>query len=138
MSEQTSPPPPGGLAVVRGGVDLEVEYQDGHRETVKVRKLPLDDMERYLGCLKKASSSIELFCERPAGWSAQLTEESQMALFKKGTELNLPLLEGWYPEFLRILDAVRPGLVQAVAQGANGKSASSNTAPISRSALGSP
>ena len=75
-------------AMVAGGQQIEVDYKNGKRETVLVRELPIKEFPKMLHLLDDEAALIELYCERPAGWSEQLTRASHAAIVEAGAELN--------------------------------------------------
>jgi len=98
------------LVLVKGGVEIDIEYQDGGKETVKVRQLPIRHMEKYLVCFDDEAKALELFCDKPAGWADTLAPVSHNDLIEKCQELNHPLFEGWYRRRMERTEILSPGV----------------------------
>lgn len=106
------------LAKLVGGVELDIEYLDGRPERVKVRHLPMRQMERYLEIFNNEAACVELFCDREKGWADTLSPDSYGAIADKGQELNLPLFQNWFRRLKARSEAMNPGLVERALSGA--------------------
>jgi hypothetical protein len=82
---------------IAGGVDLEVAFQNnGDREVVKVRQVPISKIPEFLLAMGNEARAIELYCDKPSGWADTLTVESANAVADTGQEINLPFLNAWW------------------------------------------
>jgi hypothetical protein len=109
--------PPSALSEVQkvaGGVELEIAYEDGRTERVKVRQLsPIKDFDRYLAAMQNdEADSVELYCGREKGWAETLSAESFNAIANKGQELNLPLFRDSYRRLKARSEAINPGFLE--------------------------
>jgi len=83
------------MATLLGGVDLTVKKLDGTTEAVKVRQLPVRLLQTYLLKLDDEAAAVELFCDKPEGWSDTLTIESFTAVVTEGERLNSETFFAW-------------------------------------------
>jgi hypothetical protein len=97
------------LTTVLGGTTLQVAFLDGKTESLLVRQLPFSDMPRYMGCFEDEMASVELFCEKPAGWAETLTRESFEMVMTEGEKLNLDFLERYAARAAARRERVNPG-----------------------------
>jgi hypothetical protein len=82
---------------IAGGVELEVAFQNnGDREVVKVRQVPISKIPEFLLAMGNEARSIELYCDKPSGWADTLTVDSANAVADAGQEINLPFLNAWW------------------------------------------
>lgn len=129
METQSSTP-----LVVAAGVELDIEYLPesyfepaeltellpelrallGTKDRALVRKFRAKSMDRYLVVQGNEGAAVELYCNRPRGWSDILTPESYTAIATAGQELNLPFFQGWYRRLKAAGEAMRPGLDRKV------------------------
>lgn len=98
------------LATLLGGVEIEVEFLDGTKETVKVRQLPVKDLGRYLSVLDDEYKTAALFCDKPADWVDRLTNGSFEAVIDQGEELNLDFLSRYVDRRNKRLSGVMGGM----------------------------
>lgn len=123
-------------ATLYGGVEIEVRFQNAEVETrnaefqgpsgtdsalpvprsalVKVRQLPLRLMPAYHRVKDNEAESIELFCDKPAGWADTLTPESFEAVLAKGEELNLDFLSSYSRRKANRMEKIAPGAEQKI------------------------
>jgi hypothetical protein len=97
------------LITIAGGVELEVTYQDGNKETVKVRQVPISKIENFIFALANESQAIELYCDRQKGWADTLSIESASAIADKGQELNMPFFAAWFRRQMKWRESQQPG-----------------------------
>jgi len=98
-----------------GGFDVDVEYiagpgEEPRKEAVTVLLLPLDRMERMLTASGNDAALVELYCDKPAGWTHTLTPASQIALWAKGEEINRGNFGAWYQTWMKKMEVLRPGI----------------------------
>jgi hypothetical protein len=85
------------LITIAGGVELEVTHLDGSKETIKVRQIPVSQIQQFAFAISwgNESAAIELYCDKPKAWTDTLSFESASAIADKGQEINLPFFEAW-------------------------------------------
>jgi hypothetical protein len=85
------------LITIAGGVELEIAYQNnGSKETVKVRQIPISKIQDFLMAMGNEAQTIELYCDKPKGWADTLSLESANMVLDKGQEINLDFFERWW------------------------------------------
>jgi hypothetical protein len=86
-----------GLITVAGGVEMEVIFQDGTKENVKVRQIPLSKIQEFSTAVafSNMADAVDLYCDKEKGWADRLSYESARAVMDKGCELNLPFFGAW-------------------------------------------
>jgi hypothetical protein len=104
------------LTTVCGGKDVEVKLGNGSSESVFVRQLPIKLMTQLLAALEDEPKMIELFCDRPAGWSDSLTPESFEALVSEGERINADFFGRWLQRRLKRQERLIPGITERLAQ----------------------
>src|SRR5262245_6490183 len=98
------------LITIAGGIEMEVFYQNnGHKETVKVRQIPVSKVHTFVFALGNEAEAIELYCDKPKGWADTLSMESASAIADKGQELNLPFFEAWFRRQMKWRESQNPG-----------------------------
>jgi hypothetical protein len=85
------------LITIAGGVDLEVAKQDGSKETVKVRQIPISKFQAFAFAIGwgNTADAIELYADKQKGWADTLAIPSAIELMNKGREINLPFFTAW-------------------------------------------
>jgi hypothetical protein len=100
---------------VAGGVELEVTFEDGHAERVKVRQLKIiKEFDRYLAVQDDETAEVELVCDKPKGWAETLAPESFDRIADLSQELNLPLFRNRYRRLRARSEAINPGLAARI------------------------
>lgn len=93
---------------------LELILQDGTRETVEVRELPMREMPNYLAAFDDEVTQAALFGGKDEAWALQLTAQSHYDLMLKGEALNRPNLDPWFRRRMRRIELLNPGFAQHV------------------------
>jgi hypothetical protein len=97
------------LVTIAGGVDLEVSYQNnGSKEMVKVRQIPISKFTTYIMSLGNEADLIELYCDKSKGWADTLSLASANAVADKGLELNLPFFKAWFHRQAKLRESQEP------------------------------
>lgn len=96
------------MTTINGGEEIKVMFKNGEKEFVKVRELPVALMEKYAQCIASDTASVELYCDKPEGWSDTLTRESFSAVADLGLELNRVFFGGWLRRRLKISETINP------------------------------
>lgn len=123
------------LITIAGGVELEVAYQNnGDKETVKVRQIPVSKIQTFIMALANESEAIELYCDKPKGWADTLSIESASAVADKGQELNLPFFAAWFRRQAKWRESQQSGAIAELEKKVEAmitKSASDSSPPLS-------
>lgn len=99
------------LITIMGGVELEVSFRNnGQNETVKVRQIPISQIQKFVMALTNEAEAIELYCDKPKGWADTLTIESANAVADKGQELNIPFFAAWFQRQMKWRESQLPGM----------------------------
>lgn len=106
------------LETIRGGVDLEVQLIGGGTETVFVKQIPIRQMPQLLAALEDEPRMVEIFCDRPEGWSDTLTPESFERLVAEGDRLNAVFFSRWLRRRLDRQERLLPGITEQLARNA--------------------
>jgi hypothetical protein len=117
MDEQTAEKQKQELITIAGGVEMEVAYQtNGDKEIVKVRQIPISQIQTFIFAMTDEAASIELYCDKPKGWADTLSTESASAIADKGQELNLPFFAAWFRRQTKWRASQRSGTISDDAQ----------------------
>jgi hypothetical protein len=101
-----------------GGVELEVSMVAGGSEKVFVRQIPVRLMPQMLAALEDENRLVELFCDRPEGWSDSITVEAFEQIVLKGEALNADFFSRWVQRRLTRQEKVMPGITEQIARNA--------------------
>jgi len=103
---------PSDLTQLIGGLDLEVGLLNGTTEKVRVRALPIRLLPSYFAVMDDEPAMVELFCERPAGWSDTLAPESFEKILVEGEALNADFFGRWLRRRMERQERLLPGLLE--------------------------
>ena len=81
--------------IAKGGTELEVHLETGHREKVKVRLLPLVKMPDFFKGLDDDIFMIQLVTGKTKTFAESLTFESGMEIVEKAHDVNFPNALRW-------------------------------------------
>ncbi len=84
-----------GSVIARGGQEIEVQLETGHRESVKVRLLPLGKMPDFFKGLDNDIFMIQLVTGKSKTFAESLTFDSGMEVVEKAHEVNFPNALRW-------------------------------------------
>jgi hypothetical protein len=101
-----------------GGIELEVSLATGGTEKVFVRQIPVRLMPQMLATLEDENRLVELFCDRPEGWSDNLAVESFEKVILEGERLNADFFSRWVQRRLTRQEKVMPGITEQIARNA--------------------
>ena len=101
-----------------GGLEIEVALAAGGTEKVFIRQIPIRQMPRMLAALEDENRLVELFCDKPEGWSDTLTVESFEKLVTEGERLNADFFSRWVQRRLTRQEKVMPGITEKLARNA--------------------
>jgi hypothetical protein len=100
------------LVTIAGGVEMEVAYQNnGDKETVKVRQIPISKIQDYAAVIYNDAEAIEFYCDKPKGWADTLTMDSASAIADKGLELNGDFFDRWWARRKRVIEIQQRGMI---------------------------
>jgi hypothetical protein len=103
------------MTTINGGTEILVLFNDGKEpETVKVRQLPVKLMPEFSKTMGNEPAQIELYCDKPSGWSETLTPESSNEIADLGLELNLDFFGKWFRRQKRTSEAMNPGISEKI------------------------
>lgn len=115
----TTPPALTDVQKVAGGVEIEVTFEDGRKERVKVRQVKIiTEFDAYLRVQDDEGAEVELVCDKPKGWAETLTSESFDAIAELSQDLNLPLFLKRYRRLKARSEAMNPGYMEKAARAA--------------------
>jgi len=95
------------MTALLGGERFAAALKDGTIEQVTIRELPIRDLQRALMSMGDDAKLVELYCDKPNGWSDQLTLQSALEILTAGHRINQP----FFAEYIR----VKNDLLQRVA-----------------------
>jgi hypothetical protein len=101
-----------------GGMEVEVVLTSGQTEQVFIRQLPIRQMPQMLASLEDENRLVELFCDKPEGWSDGLTVESFENVVTEGERLNADFFSRWVQRRLTRQEKVMPGITEKLAKSA--------------------
>jgi hypothetical protein len=101
-----------------GGMEFEADLAVGGTEKVFIRQIPIRQMPRMLAALEDENRLVELFCDKPEGWSDTLTVESFEKLVTEGERLNADFFSRWVQRRLTRQEKVMPGITEKLARNA--------------------
>jgi hypothetical protein len=101
-----------------GGAELEVDLVAGGTEKVFVRQIPIRLMPQMMAYLENENRLVELFCDRPKGWSDSITVESFEKVVQEGERLNTDFFVRWFQRRLTRQEKVMPGITEKLARNA--------------------
>lgn len=85
----------GNFATLMGGSEVVVVKADGTDELVKVKQLAIKLFPKLLACGPNELAKVELYCDRPEGWSETLTPKSHEEIILEGDKLNADFFGRW-------------------------------------------
>lgn len=103
--------------ILLGGREIEVELWapgagpgTGNGETVKdsvkVKKVAFTRLETYLRAFGQTERELAFYTDRDEKWLARLTDESAMAIWELGRQLNAPFLQRYLERMEETLGVV--------------------------------
>ena len=101
-----------------GGAELEVALTAGGKEKAFIRQLPVRLMPQMLASLEDENRLVELFCDKPEGWSDTLDPESFEKVVTEGERLNADFFSRWVQRRLTRQERVMPGITEKLARSA--------------------
>lgn len=101
-----------------GGLELDATLISGQTEKVFVRQIPIRQMPQMLTALEDENRLVELFCDKPEGWSDTLAVESFEKIVTEGERLNADFFSRWVQRRLTRQEKVMPGITEKIARNA--------------------
>jgi len=74
---------------------ITVTKTDKSVELVEVKQLPVKKYPDLLAAVDDEPKTVEIFCDKPTGWSDSLTNESIEQLLEEGNALNRDCFSRW-------------------------------------------
>lgn len=102
------------MTTIEGGQDIKVLFNNGEKEFVKVRQLPVKLMSKYAQTISDDAAAVELYCDKAEGWAQSLTPESFNAVADLGLELNLDFFGAWFRRQKKIAETMNPGVNEKI------------------------
>ena len=90
--------------ILAGGVTVEVTYISGLKETIKVRKVPIRDMQSLAMAWGQEHKEIPVYTQRPSEWIETLADESWELIMEEGRRLNAGPFERWFLRATKALE----------------------------------
>ena len=95
-----------------GGNEFVAEFNDGSKQTVKVRQLPIRKMEAYLECQQDEIKMIELVVpDLKPDQIDLLKPESHEALVAEIEKVNADFFSRWFSRLQSRVERVAPGVI---------------------------
>lgn len=110
-TEEEKPTPQSEIITIEGGVDMQVEYKNGNKETVKVRQVQATKINDFAQRLGDEAFLVAMYCDKPLEWVDTLTYESLAAVADKGLEINLPFFKTWFLRRAKWTDVTAVGSI---------------------------
>lgn len=111
------------LATLVAANEIEVAHQDGRKELVRIRKVPIRSMDRLAKVWGQPAKEVAVYADKDSAWVESLTDDSFEAVMEGGRGLNFSSFRKWYRWAEQSLEAVG----QDVAKLIPGSGKSSNT-----------
>lgn len=102
------------LTTILGGEEIEIKYQDGSTQTIKVRELPIKKLDEFLQKIGDEDACIELYANQSSGWAATLSRESWEEVLDLGESLNLDFFMRRAKARIERQEKLMPGLKQKI------------------------
>lgn len=83
------------LAILNGGVEIEVTKIDSSKERVKVRQLPIRLIPEWMANLGNEPRLIELYLNENTEFVDRIVVEHQELILEIGQKLNFPTYDRW-------------------------------------------
>ena len=80
-------------AALLGGQEVTAALIDGSTETVKVRQLPIRQLQKFMALMGDEAAMVELVCDKPNGWADSLSIDSFEAIAALAWKINHPTFE---------------------------------------------
>lgn len=108
--EPQSQTTPASLIALMGGIEMEVCSITGTREGVRVRQLPIRLLPELLKRYDDEPGMVELYCDKPTGWSETIKVEDFERLLAKGEEINELPFRNWVQRRQKRQERLFPGI----------------------------
>ncbi len=94
------------ITTIYDGQDIEVTLQNGTRETVKVRKVPLRQLQLLGSAWGREGDEIRIYTQKTDAWVDTLSEESFEEIINIGRNLNEGPFAKWVKRNSRALSVL--------------------------------
>jgi hypothetical protein len=92
--------------ILNDGSQVEVTYISGLKEVVKIRKVPIRDMQSLARAWGQEDKEIPVYTQRPAEWAQTLIDESWEAVMEEGRRLNADPFGRWFSRQTKALEVM--------------------------------
>jgi hypothetical protein len=92
-----------------GGTTFVITKTDTAQETVQIRQLPVRLLPQMLAALEDEPAMVELFCDKPQGWSDSLSPESFEHIITEGERINADFFSRWAQRRIQRVERLLPG-----------------------------
>lgn len=106
---------PRAMATLLGGSELTVTRHDGTTEMVRVRALPVNELQKLAERLDDEPAQVELYCSKPAGWALELCRDSYEKVVIEGEALNNDFFMRWLQRQRARQERLVPGITEKLA-----------------------
>lgn len=103
-AEKKGPPPESEL--LNDGTKVPVTFRDGTTGKVKVRKIPICDMDDFGRAFGRNVAEVACVTESDEAFAKTLNDESFVAVFEEGRRLNFPSFKKWWAWQEQTLEAL--------------------------------
>lgn len=105
---------PTSIETLFGGVEVPITMLDGTAGRVTVRQLPIRVMPALLLAQDDEAASIELYCDKPAGWADTITRDSAERIVVEGERINADFFARWLARRVARYQRAAPWLVDSL------------------------
>ena len=92
-----------------GGMSFTATKIDATEEPVQIRQLPVRLLPQLLAALEDEPAMVELFCDKPKGWSDSLAPESFETIVTEGERINADFFSRWAQRRIQRVERLLPG-----------------------------
>ncbi|PYT00175.1 MAG: hypothetical protein DMF63_08330, partial [Acidobacteria bacterium] len=131
-SLENNEPGPASIETLLGGLTLTVCFEDGHKETVHVRQVPLKEYRALMDAQTDEFKWLEIVCEKPEAWAEAMRPGDYNRIFAEAERINADFFV-WCRRQIERVQRLAPGFMEKALAANVGmpsnQSASQNSAP---------
>jgi hypothetical protein len=117
---------PSSVETLLGGTTMTACFEDGHKETVTVRQVPLRQYRALMESQTDEFRWLEIVCDKPEGWAETMRPADYNLLFTEAERINSDFFV-WCQRQIDRVQRLAPGLME--------KALAANVGTQSQSAL---
>ncbi len=106
------------IETMHDGVMMTIALVGGTTERVKVRKVPLREMDLLAAAWGRQPAEIAVYCDKPAEWVEKLSDDGWLAIMREGRRLNKSPFKEWFGFQNEAMSALGPRADQLMAAAA--------------------